>query len=246
MKKLLSVLMIVTMMFSLVSCAKKDPATEIRNQFDPPAKGEEYVVMDTSMGEIKIRLFPAAAPKAVENFVELSKKGYYDGLKFHRVINDFMIQGGDPKGDGTGGESVWGKPFEDEFSPDIRNYRGSLSMANSGVNTNGSQFFINQAKPNAEQFKQMIDMYFNSQEEVIATDKDGKDVKLKDVLPISQAVHDKYVEVGGNFSLDYKHTVFGQVFEGMDVVDKIAAVEKDSNDKPLTDVIINKIKIEKN
>ena len=116
-------------------------------QLDPPKAGEQVAVLDTSMGTIKIRLFPEEAPKTVENFTGLIEKGYYDGLTFHRVIDDFMIQGGDPNGDGTGGESIWGEPFEDEFSETLVNLRGSLAMANSGANTNGSQFFINQAGP---------------------------------------------------------------------------------------------------
>lgn len=102
--------------------------------------------IETSEGTIRVRLFPKEAPKAVENFLTHAREGYYDGLTFHRVINDFMLQGGDPNGDGTGGESIWGGPFEDEFSPVLRNFRGALSMANSGANTNGSQFFIVQRK----------------------------------------------------------------------------------------------------
>jgi len=96
----------------------------------------------TNHGEILIQLFPEQAPKTVENFVGLAKKGYYDGVIFHRVINDFMIQGGDPTGTGMGGESIWGAPFEDEFSNELFNIRGALSMANAGPATNGSQFFI--------------------------------------------------------------------------------------------------------
>ena len=98
--------------------------------------------METNYGTIKIRLFPKVAPKAVENFKTHVENGYYDGLTFHRVIEGFMIQGGDPIGNGTGGESIWGKPFEDEFDINYHNFRGTLSMANAGPNTNGSQFFI--------------------------------------------------------------------------------------------------------
>jgi len=113
-------------------------AAQLRKQ----QAGDITAVMNTSMGEIKILLFPDAAPKAVENFTTHAKNGYYNGLIFHRVIPDFMIQGGDPTGTGMGGESIWGKPFEDEFSPDYHNLRGALSMANAGPGTNGSQFFI--------------------------------------------------------------------------------------------------------
>jgi peptidyl-prolyl cis-trans isomerase B (cyclophilin B) len=112
------------------------------SQLRKPQAGDITATMKTTMGEIQILLFPDAAPKAVENFTTHAKNGYYDGLIFHRVIPDFMIQGGDPTGTGMGGESIWGKHFEDEFSPDYHNLRGALSMANAGPGTNGSQFFI--------------------------------------------------------------------------------------------------------
>jgi len=100
-------------------------------------------VMKTTKGDIEIELRPDIAPKAVENFVTHSKNGYYDGLIFHRIIKNFMIQGGDPTGTGRGGESIWGKPFKDEFASNaVFDKAGILAMANSGPNTNGSQFFI--------------------------------------------------------------------------------------------------------
>ena len=106
-------------------------------------EGDMIVVLETNQGNIEIKLFKDAAPKTVENFVGLVKKGYYDGLIFHRVIKQFMIQGGDPTGTGRGGESIWGKSFEDEVKPDVKFDRpGLLAMANAGPNTNGSQFFI--------------------------------------------------------------------------------------------------------
>lgn len=104
------------------------------------------VILETNQGKIEIRLLPEVAPKAVENFIGLLEKGYFDGLIFHRVIKGFMIQGGDPTGMGTGGGSIWGEPFEDEVSIDVPfNKPGLLAMANSGPNTNGSQFFITAA-----------------------------------------------------------------------------------------------------
>ena len=112
------------------------------NQLDKPLAGEVVAVMHTTMGDISIRLFKDKVERTVTNFVELSKKGYYDGLIFHRVIKDFMIQGGDPTGTGCGGESIYGEKFEDEFDPELHNIKGALSMANAGPNTNGSQFFI--------------------------------------------------------------------------------------------------------
>ena len=178
-------------------------------QFEKPAKDSEVIVMKTNMGTIKMRLFPEKAPKTVENFVTHAKEGYYDGLTFHRVINGFMIQGGDPKGDGTGGESIWGEAFEDEFAPELHNFRGALSMANSGTNTNGSQFFIVQASSCPSQ---LIDSM-----KAVAEQDGGESY--------SEAVIAKYQEIGGTPWLEYKHSVFGQVFEGMEVVDKIAATD---------------------
>jgi peptidyl-prolyl cis-trans isomerase B (cyclophilin B) len=172
------------------------------------------------MGNITIKLFPEYAPKAVENFLEHSEEGYYDGLIFHRVINDFMIQGGDPNGDGTGGESIYGQPFEDEFSNNLFNFRGALSMANSGANTNGSQFFIVQ--------KKSVDPSIKTEME-----KAG----------FSNEVIEAYEELGGTPWLDNRHTVFGHVIEGMDIVDKIAETPADPKDKPEKDVTIKGIKV---
>ena len=173
----------------------------------------------TNHGEIVIQLFPEQAPKTVENFVGLAKKGYYDGVIFHRVINGFMIQGGDPTGTGMGGESIWGAPFEDEFSNELFNIRGALSMANAGPATNGSQFFIvqNQNVP-AQMAGQMEAAGYPK--EIIAA-----------------------YENGGTPWLDHRHTVFGQVTSGMDVVDEIAAVERDMADKPKEDVVIETVEI---
>ncbi len=186
--------------------------------------GDKIATMHTTMGDIKFRLFPAEAPKAVENFVTHAKNGYYNGLKFHRVINDFMIQGGDPQGTGIGGESIWGRPFEDEFSENLHNLRGALSMANAGPGTNGSQFFIVQAKTvpaqMVPQMEQLIGRGFT--EDSVAD----------------------YKELGGTPWLDFRHTVFGQVLEGMDVVDAIAETPVGANDMPKTDVLINTIDIE--
>jgi len=104
---------------------------------------ETNVILETTQGTVEIKLFPEVAPKTCENFVGLVKKGYYNGVTFHRVIKDFMVQGGDPTGTGSGGESIWGSSFEDEFKEDaIFDKAGILAMANSGPNTNGSQFFI--------------------------------------------------------------------------------------------------------
>ena len=181
------------------------------------ADNEDLVEMVTTKGTIKIKLFPELAPKAVENFMTHAKDGYYDGVTFHRVIQDFMIQGGDPDGNGTGGESIWGEGFETEISNQLYNIRGALSMARTqDPNSNGSQFFI------------------------VQNSDDMHDGLLKDDYP--QAIIDAYKN-GGYPSLDGEYTVFGQVVEGMDVVDAIAAVETDSSDKPTEDVKIEKINI---
>ncbi|WP_083802928.1 peptidylprolyl isomerase [Bacillus sp. SG-1] len=187
---------------------------------DEIQENEQAVKMITNMGDITIKLFPEQAPKAVENFITHSKDGYYEGVTFHRVISDFMIQGGDPDGNGTGGESIWGEPFEDEFSKELLNIRGALSMANAGANTNGSQFFIVQ--------NSAIDP--GLEEKMAAAGFGKKAIEI-------------YMERGGTPHLDNRHTVFGQVIEGMDVVDAIAAVETGANDKPVEDVVIEKIEI---
>lgn len=211
-------------------------------QLDPPAQGEEIAVMHTSMGDIKIKFFPEEAPKAVENFKTLAKDGYYDGITFHRVINDFMIQGGDPTGTGSGGESMYGEYFEDEFSPNLYNFRGALSMANAGPNTNGSQFFIVQAKTVTEGYWDYIDEIVAEYgtENVLYNSQTGNMVKVN----YSDEARQIYNEIGGTPHLDYCHTVFGQVFEGMEVVDAIASVAVDENDNPADDVIIESITFE--
>ncbi len=174
----------------------------------------------TNHGDIKIQLFPEQAPMTVENFVRLAQKGYYDKTIFHRVISDFMIQGGDPKGNGTGGTSIWDHLFEDEFSRGLFNLRGALSMANSGPNTNGSQFFIVQNKNMPKRY-----------------------IKQMEPAGYPKEIIHAYKQ-GGTPWLDGRHTVFGQVIDGMDVVDEIAKVKKDKVDKPLEDVVINTIDID--
>jgi peptidylprolyl isomerase len=149
------------------------------------------VEMQTNQGTIRIKLFPEHAPKTVENFLGLAKKGYYEGIIFHRVITEFMIQGGDPTGTGRGGESLWGKPFEDECSPELSfSKRGLLAMANAGPNTNGSQFFITTA-----------------------------------LTPW----------------LDGRHTIFGEVVDGYEVVEKIERTPTGRDDRPVEKQVIEKI-----
>lgn len=173
----------------------------------------------TNKGNFAIKLFPKQAPKTVENFLGLVAKNYYDGIIFHRVIKDFMIQGGDPTGTGMGGQSLWGTPFEDEFSNELFNIRGALSMANAGPATNGSQFFIvqNQNMP-AQMEEQMVAAGYPK--EIIEAYRQG-----------------------GTPWLDHRHTVFGQVVSGMEIVDEIANVETGIQDKPVEDIVIKTIEI---
>jgi len=177
-------------------------------------------VIKTNKGDLTVRLFPEHAPKTVENFVGLAKKGYYDGVIFHRVIPNFMIQGGDPTGSGMGGESFFGGNFEDEFSPELFNLNGALSMANAGPNTNSSQFFVVTMSELPEQMvSQLEDAGFPDE--------------------IIEAYKDK----GGTPWLDQKHTVFGQLVEGYDVADTIQNVERNAMDKPNKDVVIETVTI---
>ena len=183
-------------------------------QFQAP-KGE-VATLKTNKGDIKLMFFPEECPKCVENFLTHAKNGYYTGIKFHRVIPEFMIQCGDPRGNGTGGESIWGASFEDEFSEDLHNFYGALSMANAGKNTNGSQFFIVQAK-----------------------NADPRMIKQISASPLfSEDAVAKYQEIGGTPWLDNAHTVFGHVISGLNVVDAIANAPKGRNDMPNEDITI--------
>ncbi|RPI76171.1 MAG: peptidylprolyl isomerase [Ignavibacteriales bacterium] len=152
-------------------------------------------IFKTNMGTFEAELFTEQAPKTVENFTGLISKGYYNGVIFHRVIDGFVIQGGDPTGTGRGGESIWGKPFKDEFDKSLRHDGpGILSMANAGPNTNGSQFFVTLA-----------------------------------ATPW----------------LDGRHSIFGKVINGFDVVNAIGKVQTDESDKPVKDVVMEDVKVEK-
>lgn len=174
----------------------------------------------TNKGDITVQLFPEHAPKTVENFTGLAEKGYYDGVIFHRVIPNFMIQGGDPTGSGMGGESLWGGNFEDEFSPELFNLNGALSMANAGPGTNSSQFFIVTMSELPEQMVSQLEQA-GFPEEII----------------------DAYKQNGGTPWLDQKHTVFGHVIDGYEVAESIQNVERNAMDKPNEDVVIETIEV---
>ncbi len=189
------------------------PQLDLANEKGPKA------IIKTNRGDVTIQLFPEHAPKTVENFIGLAKKGYYEGVIFHRVIPDFMIQGGDPTGTGMGGESFFGGQFEDEFSRELFNFRGALSMANAGPNTNGSQFFIvTNENVQANMINQMTGAGYP--EEVVELYKKG-----------------------GTPWLDFRHSVFGHVVEGMSVVDEIGNVQRGPQDRPVHDVVIESVEI---
>ncbi|MBM7642216.1 Cof-type HAD-IIB family hydrolase [Streptococcus loxodontisalivarius] len=175
----------------------------------------------TNHGDLVIKLFPDHAPLTVKNFVDLAESGYYDGVIFHRIIKDFMIQGGDPTGTGMGGESSFGGSFQDEFSDELYNLRGALSMANAGPNTNGSQFFI----------VQNSNLPYSAKE----LSRGGW----------PEAIAENYAANGGTPHLDRRHTVFGQLAdeESYKVLDAIAAVETGAQDKPVEDVIIETVEV---
>lgn len=189
-------------------------------QLDKEVKeNEDLVELVTTEGKIKIKLFPEYAPKAVENFMTHAKDGYYDGTVFHRVMEDFMIQGGDPEGTGMGGESIWGKGFEVEISPNLYHIRGALSMARAqALDSQGSQFFI------------------------VQNDQDMSDGLAIQFTP--EKIIDAYKN-GGAPSLDSNYTVFGQVIEGMDVVDKIAKADVKTSETGEASVPKKPVKVEK-
>lgn len=203
------------------------PDKEYGFQLEEPAVGEEIAIMHTNMGDIYMRFFPEGAPKAVENFKALVKKGYYNGLAFFRIVEDGYIQSGDPANDGTGGMSATGAKFNDEFDKKLLNLRGAVSMANRGPNTNESQFFINQNKPAitddskkifdiVQIYKTYIDAYEHNIEFYKSMKKDYLEIyptfekyieeHLVGFSPVSYLVPDEvfklYDEKGGNIHLD--------------------------------------------
>ncbi len=197
---------------------------DIMNYTEPEASEKIIKMNIRDYGEVKIKLFPEYAPEGVENFIGLAEQGYYDGLTFHRVINDFMIQGGDPKGDGTGGESIWGEKFDGGTDAHLIHLPGAVAYANSGSTaTNGSQFYIVTGE---EATEEMFEYY--EQNKIRFSDKSKE----------------MYKQYGGTPFLDGGYTVFGQVIDGLDVVFEIQKTETDENDKPVEDVIIESVTVE--
>ncbi|MDA9470262.1 peptidylprolyl isomerase [Enterococcus sp. 5H] len=197
-------------------------ALDLPQLSDEVTEDEDLVELVTTEGSIEIKLFPKYAPKAVENFMTHAKDGYYDNVTFHRIIKDFMIQSGDPKGDGTGGESIWNDEFAPEISPNLYHLNGALAMARTGGDvsekTQGSQFYI------------------------VQNDEDVSDGLLKSEYP------EKIIEAyknGGTPFLDFQYSVFGQVVKGMDVVNKIANTETKASASGESSTPVNEVRIEK-
>ncbi|WP_082671610.1 peptidylprolyl isomerase [Bittarella massiliensis (ex Durand et al. 2017)] len=209
-----------SLLFAGCGTDKKESGSKMPMQFQTPAQDAPVAVMHTNQGDISLVLFPEKAPKACENFLTHAKDGYYDGVIFHRVIEGFMIQGGDPEGTGRGGQSIWGRVFENEVSGDLRHFVGALSMANAGPNTNGSQFFI------------------------VTGDKvDSSLLKQMEQLGWPQEIIKAYREKGGSPHLDGGYSIFGQVIAGQEVADAISKVETSAGDKPKEDVVIQSIDV---
>ncbi len=224
MKKLFPLLLVLAVFFT--ACGGSLPGTVKLNvdseeiQFAQPRQGDTVAEITTDKGVIKVLLFPKIAPKAVENFILLSQHGYYDGMKFHRVLADALIQTGDYNG--TGGKSIWELEFEDEFSDQLHHYNGALSMANHGEDTNGSQFFFVTAEIGGlsdETLGRMTDAGWREE------------------------VKNAYKQAGGLPALDWHYTVFGQIYEGLDVAYSINDVKTKEDGTPEKDIVIQSISV---
>lgn len=194
-------------------------------QLAAPAEGAPIATLSTTMGDISFVLYPDAAPMAVENFVGLAQRGYYDGLPFHRVVEGFLIQTGDGSGTGEGGDTIWnGNAYPNEISDRLHHYAGAVAMARpSGTGAaNRSQFYIVQSAPDSV---------------------DAAAAKALEEAGVRAAVAEAYRAVGGVPYLDNLDTVFGQVYAGMDVVDAIAAVPCGGGSRPDEDVLVNSVTI---
>lgn len=206
------------------SSSDKQENVDIAN-FTAPEKGETVIIMNIKdYGEVKIKLFPEYADKGVENFVALAESGYYNGLTFHRVIKDFMIQGGDPEGTGMGGESTWGGSFGGGTDPHLVHAAGAVAYANSGsTSTDGSQFYIVTGEVYTEDKIATLESYGYT---------------------FSDSAKEVYETAGGTPWLDGSYTIFGQVYSGLDTVFAVQNVETDSSDKPVEDVVVESITVE--
>lgn len=223
MKRIYSIIVVLILLSTVLLTGCKDEV----NQFSKPRQGDTIAeIIVRGYGTIYVKLFPEEAPKAVENFTTHAKEGYYDGVLFYRIIGNSILESGDPTGTGSGGESIWGEGFKDEFSPKLQPYHGALCMANTGPDTNESRFFIVQATQTysdtlLDQIEQKYQVEF------------GDDVRKT------------YRKVGGAPWFYHLNTVFGQVYKGFDVMNEIAAVKKKDEEKGIPEeaVIIDSIKI---
>lgn len=236
---------------------KYDTIHSVGFQLEMPKKDDTIAIIHTTEGDIILRFFPDLAPRTVTNFLNLAKDGSFNNSTFYRVINNFMIQGGDPEM-----TSSYGAKFEDEFCDKLFNIRGAVSMANSATDTNTSQFFINQKT--AEAFAEdggwsALEENWQSAKTQLINYKDSNLLKTfiqqygnncydTDVVP--ESVKKLYEQQGGNPHLDGAYnavdrgnTVFAQVIDGMDVVDKIASVQTNGDDKPLEDIVIKSVDV---
>ncbi len=192
-----------------------------QDQLEKPRRGEEVCIMTTDAGVIKLRLFPKKAPIAVQNWITLSKQGFYNGTPFARVIKDYVIQGGALDGSGDESKSSYNGFFQDEVNMELHNFNGALCLGNNGPHTNGNQFYIVQCS------------------------KVRNEASLP-IISFPENVKAKYREVGGIPELDGRYTVLGQVYEGMDVVEKIASQETNEDDAPVSNPInIQSIRFQK-
>lgn len=205
--------------------ARPKPEGLSEAQLSAPAEGALIATVSTTKGDFSLVLFPDLAPMAVENFVGLAQRGYYDGLPFHRVIEGFLVQTGDAEGTGSGGDTIWnGNAYPNEISDRLHHYAGAVAMAHAQGDTAGnrSQFYIVQSAPDSV---------------------DGALAKTLEDAGVREQVVAAYRAVGGAPYLDNLNTVFGQVYEGMEVVDAIAAVECGENDRPLEEILVNSITV---
>ncbi len=185
-------------------------------QLSAPQEGDTIVVIETSEGAIKAVLYPEFAPLAVQNLIDHANNGYYQDMLFHRVVDGFVVQTGDPTGTGRGGDSASGEPFANETSPTLHHFTGALGMANAGADLNKSQFYIVSGT-------------------TVSTDMLNQMKAITDGSFPAEVI-EGYKTMGGQPALDYRYTVFGQVYEGMDVVAKINKVKVDTDSRPTSDV----------
>jgi len=214
-------------------------------QLSPLTPGEELAILHTNKGDITLRFFPDEAPRAVENFKTHARNGFYDGVIFHRIIPNFMIQGGCPNGTGTAGQSIWGEPFDTERSFNLRHFNGAVAMAHAGPNTIGSQFYIVHNHELNRNSVMDFERTIAQQDEPLGVFEDGHRMYLRDLHPEAEMRH--FIEHGGTPHLDWfwaqghPHPVFAHVVDGMDVVDAIASTPRGSGDRPLEDIVIERI-----